>query len=113
MVRFAADRAPLEATAPSKRQKIVVCPYCLTGRSVSLNWYSCICVCKKYFSVNNSLDKEKAKYLLNTNTTINKEFTKLKAKTEKQAYEYKEKVMDKRKSGKVVSHEPGGVERRW
>lgn len=103
------DRAPLEATSISKKQMIVVCPNCKTSRSVSVNWWSSICSnCGKYFNKDNSLDESEAESTLNQNVPINKDFTTAKAKMEKAAYEYKDKVMEQKRQGKLRKHEPDG-----
>ncbi len=109
MTRFLSeDRAPLEFTKPSNRQKIVGCPNCKTARSVSINWAAGICSnCKTYFNLETALDEKECESYLNQNVPIDKEYTKLKAKMEKDAYDYKEKVLDKKAQGKLRKHEPG------
>lgn len=108
------DRAPLEFTKPSKKQKVVGCPYCKKGRSVSINWVAGICSgCNSYFSIDMAIDEKDCDNFLNQNVPVNKEFTNMKAKMEKDAYEYKEKVLDKKKQGKLRKHEPGGDDGYW
>lgn len=109
MTRFSdEERAPLEFTKSSKKQKIVGCPKCKTARSVSINWWAGICSnCGTYFNKNTALDESECEKFMNQNVPINKEFTKLKSKMEKDAYAYKEKVLDKKAKGKLRKHEPG------
>lgn len=108
MQRYDDERAPLEFTSVSKKQKIVGCPNCKTARSVSINWCSGICsVCHNYFNEKTALGEDECTAILNQEKPIDKEFTKLKGEMERKAYDYKEKVMDKKKHGLLRKHEPG------
>lgn len=117
-MRFTEDRAPLEFTAPRKKQMVVVCPECKAARSVSVDCVGLICKCGNYFSTKDSLPESEAESVYNSIGTINKEFTKLKANMERKAYEWRDEQLKKRKTGKTRSHEPIGddgkvQQRKW
>ena len=112
MNRFdSSERAPLEFTKVSSKTTVLVCPNCKYSRTTSVDTVGLICSkCNKYFSAKDSLKEFEAVGLVNTNIPINKEFTKLKSKMEKEAYEWRD---DQAKQGKlgVKSHEPDGKAR--
>ena len=99
------ERAPLDFTKPRSTTHIVVCPHCLGSSTVSLDFVAKICICGQYFNVDQSLPEDQATHVNDVAKPINKAYTKLKGHMEKKAYEYKDKVMDKRKTGKVKDHE--------
>lgn len=116
MTRFLAeDRADLDFTKPSAKQKTVVCPKCKTGQSVGKNWIAGQCVyCRKVFKELESLSKnEMERFGQKSLPEPNPTKMKLKGKLEKQAHEYKEKVKRQEQKGTRKSHEPGGKPRNW
>lgn len=107
-------RAPLEFSKPRAKQKIIGCPTCKTARSVSVDCIGLICSkCNKYFSIKDALTEEECESVMNQNRPINTDYTKIKADTEKKAYEYRDKINAKRAAGEVRSHEPGLKPRNW
>jgi hypothetical protein len=113
MARFGDDRAPLELTKASSRQKIMGCPFCKTGRYVSINTVGIICgVCNKFFTDLNCLPSDKIESMLNDDCKVTQEYMKYRADMEKKAYAYKDKVLDQKKKGIVRTHEPGDIKRR-
>jgi len=112
MTHFMDDRAPLELTKVSTKQKIIVCPKCKIGRYVSVQCISIICVCGNYFRQEESLKPEQAEQMLSGNrTALDKSYMDFRASMEKKAYDYKENVMDKKKKGINKTHEPEDVQR--
>jgi hypothetical protein len=112
MARFNEDRAPLEFTKPSSQKVLLVCPNCKYGRFLSKNTVGVICIsCEKYFKSSESLDS--AEGMVNSSKPISPEYIKFREEMERKAYDYKEKVMDKRKRGDIRSHEPDNKPRRW
>lgn len=111
-MRFNEERAPLEMTKPSSKQTTLVCPHCRYSRTTSISTFSLICGhCGKYFSASNSLKPEDAVDTVNTNKPVDKNFTKLKGKMEKEAYEWRDAQQAKGTLG-VKSHEPDGKSRK-
>lgn len=112
-MRFSDERAPLEMTKSSSKQTTLVCPHCRYSRTTSISTVSVICgKCKKYFSASDSLKPEDAIGTVDTTIPINKGFTKLKAKMEKEAYEWRDKQQAEGKLG-TKSHEPDGKPRNF
>lgn len=110
-MRFNNERAPLEFTKASTKQTTLVCPNCKYSRSTSVQTVGIVCGnCKKYFSAADSLKPEDAISSIDTNIPVNKDFTKLKAKMEKEAYEWRDDQVKKGKLG-TISHEPSGGKR--
>jgi len=99
MTRFGEERAPLELTKASNKQKVLVCPHCQAGRHCSTNTVGLVCSgCKKYFSADDSLDESMAD-MINQSKPINTVFTALKGDMERKAYEFKDKQDKERESG--------------
>jgi len=114
MANFGDERAPLEFTKPSNRQKVAVCPKCKNGISVSINCVGLICSnCKCYYSYKDSLSESEMVSMINNTPIISKEFIKQKGASEIRANEFRKKQIKLKKEGKVRSHEPGGVPRKW
>ena len=97
------------------KQKIAVCPHCKTGQHRGKDFFSGTCVnCKKYFNIHDSLSEdEMVGYNSPTKIPVNKALTAQKASMEKKAYDYKESVLDKVRTGQQRSHEPDGKARTW
>lgn len=114
MARFGEDRAPLEMTKSSSRQKILVCPHCKTARSVSINTAGIICRrCSKYFNSDNSLPENEAEFMLNNSRAPDPDHVKFRDGMEAKAYAYKDKVNKQRRNGTFRTHEPGDIKKNY
>ena len=110
---FTQDEQGLEMGRGSKKKKVVGCPHCKSGRVISVNCVGFICKqCNKWISEGDFLPESECESMVNQNIPINKEFTKLKGKKEKGAYDWADKM---KKEGKLGTrhHEPGGAKRNW
>lgn len=113
MPRFNDERAPLECTAPSKKQKMVGCPHCKSSRSVSTSCCGFICSkCDKYISEKEFLPSDQCDSIVRTIKPIDTEFTKVKAEMERKAYAWKDEQEAKGNLG-TKSHEPDFGKRNW
>jgi ribosomal protein L37AE/L43A len=112
MTRFGDERAPLEMTKVSNKQKIMVCPECKVARSTSINTYGLICSnCGTYFNQNNSLSENAAENYLNQTNATDFENIKYRESMEKKAYDFRDKTNQQKKAGTLRSHEPSDVKR--
>lgn len=113
MARFNEERAPLELTNFGKDlTEVVGCPYCKSGRKVSKTWYSGVCSrCGRYFRKSEAITDESQLTMINQSKPIDEGFTKLKAKAEKQAYEWRDEQIAKQKAGmKKRTHDAKEIE---
>jgi hypothetical protein len=78
--------------------KIVVCPNCKIGRKVEDTWFSSICGnCKEYFNKDTALTEDESIGYLNQEKTLDRGYIEQKAKAERNAYEWRDKQIAKRK----------------
>jgi hypothetical protein len=94
-MRFLDDRAPLDATKPSSKNKTFVCPHCKTGNVFTKNWFAGNCrACKEYFNADNSLplEEQTGESISAATRTLDEGFIKLKGQMETRAYNWKDKL---------------------
>jgi hypothetical protein len=99
-MRFS-ERSKLEFTKSSGKQKLMVCPTCLTGRNVSVSCYGVLCNnCKTWFTEETKANEQDLKQMLtNDFPEMTPERRAIMVKSEKDAYEWRDNVIKRKKEG--------------